>query len=349
MQLRREREAKPKKGKATLLSSSFIVRRGFKIDRMAETASSSSSASSSGLAGGSSSSSAQSEQQSRKIGLHPLAISGICDHYTRVAVGGSKLPRDAPVVGLLFGVQAGSHVSIFDATDIIYEQHSAGSDEITILPAEISKKKELWTAVYTSYELIGWYAVGVEVTAMHMAIHKKMLAFNESPLFVLLNPMAAADTTHLPLSVYEVELKANGDAVTPVFVDVPFSLETSQAERVAIEQVTKQAPVDGTSTLEVQNGGVQTSLRILEDGIDKVIAALQGISAAGDVPVDYALLHKSARLAHLLPTVDSREFDKVFDDEVVDTLMISYLAAATKTTVDMSELVEMYTTAFRKR
>eukprot|EP01036_Dinobryon_divergens_P016469 gene16469-22337_t len=60
-------------------------------------------------------------KSSRKVGIHPLAIASICDHYTRVSVGGSKLPKDCPVVGLLFGVQDGQDISIFDGTEAIYE------------------------------------------------------------------------------------------------------------------------------------------------------------------------------------------------------------------------------------
>ena len=39
----------------------------------------------------------------RSIKIHPLGIIGISDHHTRVVTGGSVLPPNAPVVGLLFG------------------------------------------------------------------------------------------------------------------------------------------------------------------------------------------------------------------------------------------------------
>ena len=43
------------------------------------------------------------EVATRSIKIHPLAIIGISDHHTRVVSGGSALPPEAPVVGLLFG------------------------------------------------------------------------------------------------------------------------------------------------------------------------------------------------------------------------------------------------------
>lgn len=58
------------------------------------------------------------------VTIHPLAISAICDHYTRVRAGGSTIPTNAPVMGLLFGTKPQgekSSASIFDATDVFYE------------------------------------------------------------------------------------------------------------------------------------------------------------------------------------------------------------------------------------
>ncbi len=44
--------------------------------------------------------------EGRRVGLHPLAIVGISDHFTRVKMGGSRAPADSPVFGLLFGRRA---------------------------------------------------------------------------------------------------------------------------------------------------------------------------------------------------------------------------------------------------
>lgn len=133
--------------------------------------------------------SSSSSTSTRNIGLHPLAISSVCDHNTRVIVGGTKLLNSAPVIGLLFGIQSGLDISIIDATDAIYEAIPCDDGwEVLLKTEEIEKKRQLWTAVYTSYELLGWYAVGSEVNRQHMNIHMAMKAFNEAPIFMLMNP-----------------------------------------------------------------------------------------------------------------------------------------------------------------
>jgi len=68
-------------------------------------------------------------------------------------MGGSKLPKNAPVYGLLFGIHSGSQVSILDSAEAIYDLNSPS--EYVIFPAEhIEKKNALWTAVFTDYKLI---------------------------------------------------------------------------------------------------------------------------------------------------------------------------------------------------
>lgn len=47
-----------------------------------------------------------------------LAIVTICDHCTRVKVGGSKQAADSRILGLLFGVQDGLQASIMDAIEL---------------------------------------------------------------------------------------------------------------------------------------------------------------------------------------------------------------------------------------
>jgi len=61
------------------------------------------------------------------------------------------------------------------------------------------------SAVYPSYEMLGWYAIGPKLTQSHMDVHLQVTALNESPLFLLLNPTAlAAEARELPLAIHMV-------------------------------------------------------------------------------------------------------------------------------------------------
>ncbi len=87
-------------------------------------------------------------------------------------MGGSVLPVDSPCIGLLFGTKDGDNLSICDATEAVYRY---ADGVVTLNHKFIQKKKQLWTAVYTNQQLIGWYCVGKEANASHIQLHQEVI------------------------------------------------------------------------------------------------------------------------------------------------------------------------------
>jgi len=129
--------------------------------------------------------------------LHPLAIIGISDHYTRVSMGGSALPSTAATIGLLFGQTEDTHIvgsnsgnrdgsdgdcdgdgdghdrdpngaastrtaiTIIDAEEV-ETSSSADADECTLTDqqmAHIRTKIELHQKVFPQHQVVGWYRI----------------------------------------------------------------------------------------------------------------------------------------------------------------------------------------------
>jgi len=306
----------------------------------------------------SSSSSTTNDEKTKKLKLHPLAISSVCDHHTRVMLGGSRISSTSPVIGLLFGIQNGLEISIVDASDALYDVDE--NNNIQFMEEEIKKKIELWTAVFNTYELLGWYTFGSEVSPIFLDIHKTMSAFHqkyfiegnekplcsEVPLFLLMNSSPESKSKQLPLQVFETEtyISNENQETSLVFMEIPFELETNQAERIAIDQVTKLIGTDSISSLEVQNQSSSTSLRKLDEKIKILIATLEAMEQ-NKIPVDHHLLRTAAKLNDFFLTVRPGNFD----DEFVDNMIISYLGATTKTTSELATLSDLYHTTFSDR
>lgn len=255
------------------------------------------------------------------------------------------MPTNSPVIGLLFGIQSGLDVSIIDATDAIYD---IDGESIVLLNAvEIEKKKKLWTAVYSAYELLGWYTLtkGGQVQPMHMAIHRDMMAFNEAPLFLLMDYSPESDAKQLPLNIYEAEMHMIQDTPTQIFVDVAYKLETAQAESVAVDQITKLSATDGVSTLEIQNQSVLGSLRILEKKIGIIVEAMKSMQS-GSIPIDHNFLRQANKICQLLPAIDSSSFQEHYMNELVDTFIMTYLTSSTQVTSTLSELTDTYSMVY---
>lgn len=109
--------------------------------------------------------------------MFQLAISCICDHYTRASVGGSLLPPFAPVAGLLFGsTDEQGACSVADATDSIYAVDPKGN--VCLNEVEMSKKITLWTSIGENRKLLGWYTLGKTVGQDHVLLHAKVLCWH---------------------------------------------------------------------------------------------------------------------------------------------------------------------------
>lgn len=272
------------------------------------------------------------------LGYTQLAIASVCDHYTRTSMGGTKFAPTDPVIGFLFGVQSGLEISIIDATEAVYEMVDGRA---VLNAAKVGEKRELWTKVFANHELLGWYTVGgTEPESWCNALHREIMELNEAPLFLLMNRAPDPNGKQLPLSVYEMESTMS----THVFASLAFQLETTQVERIAVDQITKVVPTDGVSTLEVMNQTVTTSLRTLEENIDVLVAALQTIEKQGGPKeaVDYEILRRAAKLCQQLPAVDSRHFHASFSNEITDCMMVTYLGASTKTFSSLSDLSDLF-------
>jgi hypothetical protein len=61
--------------------------------------------------------------------------------------------------------------------------------------------------------------------------------------------------------MYESETHYEEEAARMIFVASEFQLETSQAERVTMEEVAKAAPTQGGSTLDLHVASLDSSLR----------------------------------------------------------------------------------------
>lgn len=265
-------------------------------------------------------------------------------------MGGSKLLPGSPVIGLLFGIQSGLNISIIDATDALYDVGPSGA--VIMNMPKVVEKVRLWTAVFTNFELLGWYTVGSsEPTVLDLDIHKAFLTLNEAPLFVLLERVPDPMAKRLPLNVYETERHTLGEAQALTFGRLDFSLEAAQVERITNDQITKLVPTDGASTLEVQNQTIATSLRTLESKIALLVKALQAIQEAGGAndAEQHNLVRKAAKICQHLPALDSSTFQESFSHEMMDCMLLSLLGAATKSTSALTELTDLYQNVYGEK
>ena len=128
------------------------------------------------------------------VKLHPLVILNISDHWTRTMVSKNESQR---VVGALLGTQTGRNVEIHTSFElIILEENGIETLDATYL----EDKKGHYSAVFPTYELVGWYTTGKE---MQISFHKVLMRYNESPLLLQMDTHPPEDCRTLPIWIHE--------------------------------------------------------------------------------------------------------------------------------------------------
>jgi len=281
--------------------------------------------------------------------LHPLVLINMSDHWIRTRVQNNvENPR---VIGALLGLQTGRNIEIMNSFELVYD---VVDKRIIIEPKYLTSKQEQFKKVFPTYDFLGWYSTGDSAQASDMDIQRSqtMLDFNESPLYLVLDPIAAGrkQTKELPVTIYESLISIVNEQPTWFFVKVPYKIETGEAERIAVDHVAKINPTGSSadgSLLAAHLLGVHNAIYMLSVRIKLLTQYLEAVKS-GKAPKDHGVLRKIGALCNQLPAIDTQPFRKDFVNEYNDALMIAYLASITKGTSAANELIEKFNVTYER-
>ncbi|CAN6696405.1 unnamed protein product [Malus baccata var. baccata] len=317
---------------------------------------------------------AESSSSGLTFKLHPLVIVNISDHYSRVksqmhppvtntstppspnngadgaveAASSSSFSDSASascprVFGCVIGVQRGRTVEIFNSFELLYDPATHSLDR-----AFLEKKQELYKKVFPQFYILGWYSTGTDAQESDMNIHKALMDINESPVYVLLNPLINGAQKDLPVTIYESEMHVIDGIPQLIFVSSSYTIETVEAERISVDHVAHLKPSDGGSAatqLAAHLTGIHSAIKMLNSRI-RVLHHYLLAMQKGDIPCENSLLRQVSSLLRRLPAIESGKFQDDFLMEYNDTLLITYLAVLTNCSSTTNELVDKFNTAY---
>ena len=174
------------------------------------------------------------------------------------------------------------------------------------------------------------------------------------PVFVLMRgsdidakPISTANDEdevedNIPLKVYQYQIM-NPNSNKRVFVELEYSMETTVAEQVAVDNIIKSIPPPhGMSEVEVHNESLITSLNIFKRKIKLMVDTLKEIEK-GIKPFDHNLIRTAGKVARMINIVAAEE---VHGDGDFLSSIIESMATLTATLNSLKRTAEMYTTAF---
>jgi len=265
--------------------------------------------------------------------LHPLVIVNVSDHYTRERVRTGKSKR---VFGILLGTQSGRRVEVGNSFEILVQEGANVIDK-EFLQSRLTHHMR----VFEKTEILGWYSTGKNVETYDVQIHQQVEQYNESPLYLLLNPDPAPGSRELPLSVLETKVTIVGDEKpTVTFQKVPYRVETTEAERIAVDHL-QNVSAGGRSLLTSHLSTLHSAIKMLNLRI-KTILQYAKAAQAGQIPRDEGILRQINALVQELPAIDTDKFKVDFLTEYNDALLVTYLASITKTSHAINEMIEKF-------
>ncbi|CDO70241.1 hypothetical protein BN946_scf184942.g41 [Trametes cinnabarina] len=271
------------------------------------------------------------------IALHPLPILNISEHLTRLRLQTrSRVPF---VLGALLGTQNGRDVEIVNSFELAVEDNGLIVDHDFLIT-----RKEQYKQVFPSLEFIGWYTVAERPTSRHIALHEQFTPYSSTPLLLVMQPStvfaASADASgSLPLKAYEPSVEIRDRKTRSVFIEAPFSVETGEAERIAVDYAAKGG--SGGTSLESHLQTQRAAVKMLYDRILLLVKYVSDV-IAGSATKDHATLRALSALIASLPASENKEFREEFDTEYEDVQLTAYLATLTKSANLLNDLVDKH-------
>ncbi|KXJ26179.1 COP9 signalosome complex subunit 6 [Exaiptasia diaphana] len=272
------------------------------------------------------------------VALHPLVIMNISEHYTRIrAQEGKPNPQ---VVGALLGTQDGRNVEIFNSFELQFDVFDDG--HIIINMEYYRTKEEQFRQVFKNLDFLGWYSTGIAAQESDIGIHKQVCEINESPLFLKLNPLAS--TSDLPITMYESVIDLIEGETRMLFVEVPYTLATEEAERIGVDHVARLSAtgtVDG-ATVSEHLLAQYNAIKMLLSRVKMILEYVNAVKK-GEVPCNHEIMRDALSLCQRLPVMKTEMFKEGFYDQCNDVMLMCYLATVTKGCNSLNEFINKFT------
>lgn len=254
------------------------------------------------------------------------------------------LPFNAPVVGLLFGTAIGGIFTVCDNTDVVLENVN-GEDIMS--PADVERRKRLWTTVYQQYSFIGWYAFGnIGLQPAHARFHASIQSYVADPIFLLFesNPVKG-DVANLPIQAFRTNPAASSSASASSSVSIltplAFKIESSDVEKIAVDEIINAVPLGNGTAVENNNHNLITSITAMEIKINAIITSLLKMKENGE-QVKPEILRQAFAICQALQRMNSPENTSLIQEEAHNCSTALYMSTVTKSFAAVSELSALY-------
>jgi COP9 signalosome complex subunit 6 len=277
------------------------------------------------------------------VSLHPLVIMNISEHWTRIRA--QEQGTSQQVLGALIGKQHGRSLEIMNSFELLFDRIE---DDIVIDKDYYKTKEEQFKQVFSDLDFLGWYTTGDSPGEADIKVHKQICEINESPVFLKLNPQARH--TDLPVTMFESVIDLVNGNTTMLFVELPYTLATEEAERIGLDHVARISGSDtGDSSLVAEHLQAQHgSIKMLYTRVRLVLEYIRAVEAE-QLPRNHEILREAYSLCHRLPVLSSSHFKGDFYHQCNDVCLMTYLGTITKGCNTINQFVNKFNVLYDRQ
>jgi len=276
------------------------------------------------------------------VSLHPLVIMNISEHWTRVK---AQEGRPVTVYGALIGRQAGRDIELCNSFELDYNV----IDGVVVIDRDYyNTKEEQFKQVFSDMDFLGWYSTGDSPGVQEITVHQQISDINESPLFLQMAPGAAS--TDLPVSLYESVIDMVNLQARMLFVKLPYTLATEEAERIGLDHVARiVSSTDGGESRAADHLMAQHSaIKMLASRVRLVLEYVRAVEK-GELPHNHEIMRQIRALSHRLPVLEPGRFRPEFYTQCNDVALMALLGSVMKSANNLNQFVNKFNTVYQKQ
>jgi len=265
--------------------------------------------------------------------LHTVVVLSILDHYKRRSKNDGNR-----VVGTLLGERKGNDVYVKSSFPV---PHSETDDQVTVAKDTLDALLALHKKVNPNEVVVGWYSSGLNVTYTSALLHQVYKSKVAGEVMHLTVDVACTNFKMGIKAYTSRTIKLGQKSVVSRFDPAPVSIHASDAEKIGIDALINGQPDDGKLDAPAS---IWSDFENLERSMSKLLDLLEGLStyskkasAAGGKGFDNDIGRAIAHALGTVPHMDAASFDKLFNNNMQDLLMVMYLSNLTRTQLALAD------------
>ncbi|CAH1757796.1 14175_t:CDS:2 [Entrophospora sp. SA101] len=276
------------------------------------------------------------QSRSFTVSVHPVVFFSILDHYLR------RQREQHRVIGTLLGVrnEDGSEVEVRNCFPV---PHNETLNQVAVDMEYHQNMFELHKKVNAKEVIVGWYATGSNLNQWNALIHdfySKEVSVPFQAIHLTMDTDIKNEEKLLGVKTYvSAPIGISAKPENCLFLPVPCDVKYFDAEKSGLNLLASaKDDVNRSTSLISDMDNIEKTLLSVQDMLERII---NYTNKDGSVLPNSTIGRFLMDSISVVPTIDKKEFEKMFYSHLQDLLMVDYLANLTRTQLAIAEKLQL--------